>query len=97
VSRVWYAARHVAGLDDVRLHDLRHSFASMTAGGGGSLLMIGQLLGHRNARTTERYTHLLDDPVRRVADAASTEITNLLAGARPKAKPGAKQRSVKQA
>lgn len=60
--------RHAAKLTDVRLHDLRHSFASVSALGGDSLLVIGKLLGHRNARTTAKYAHLGDDPVRAAAD-----------------------------
>ncbi len=52
------------GLMDVRLYDLRHSFASVGAGGGLSLQIIGRLLGHTQARTTQRYAHLADDPLR---------------------------------
>jgi integrase len=57
-------------LQHVRLHDLRHSFASLLASGGASLAMIGALLGHSNPQTTARYAHLADDPLRRVADEA---------------------------
>jgi integrase len=78
ISRVWYAARAAAGLEDVRLHDLRHSFASVTASGGGSLLLIGKLLGHKNSATTARYAHLLDDPVRAAADTASESLAGWL-------------------
>jgi integrase len=53
---------------DARLYDLRHSFASIGAGGGLSLAIIGKLLGHTQARTTERYAHLADDPLREAAD-----------------------------
>jgi integrase len=52
------------GLLDARLYDLRHSFASVGAGGGLSLQIIGRLLGHTQARTTQRYAHLADDPLR---------------------------------
>jgi len=51
-------------LADARLYDLRHSFASVGAGGGLSLQIIGRLLGHTQARTTQRYSHLADDPLR---------------------------------
>jgi len=51
-----------------RLYDLRHSFASIGAGGGLSLPIIGRLLGHANASTTQRYAHLADDPLRKAAD-----------------------------
>ncbi len=54
----------MAGLEDVRLHDLRHSFASVAVSGGASLPIIGALLGHTNSATTQRYAHLSDDPVK---------------------------------
>lgn len=59
-----------AGLPGVRLHDLRHSFASFAAGGGGlSLPMIGKLLGHAQPATTARYAHLAHDPARAANEA----------------------------
>jgi integrase len=63
LSRSWIVARSYAGLDDVRLHDLRHSFASLAAGRGISLQMIGKLLGHKAPATTQRYAHLARDAV----------------------------------
>lgn len=81
INRVWYAVRHAARLEDVRLHDLRHSFASVSASSGGSLLIIGKLLGHRESATTAKYAHLLDDPVKAAADAASGQIAAWLHGA----------------
>jgi integrase len=63
LQKPWRRIRHQAQLDDVRLHDLRHSFASVAAASKGSLPMIGRLLGHSQARTTQRYAHLTDDPV----------------------------------
>ena len=48
----------------VRIHDLRHSYASILASGGMSLPIIGRLLGHTQAQTTARYAHLMDDPLR---------------------------------
>jgi integrase len=81
VTRLWYAVREAAGLLGVRLHDLRHSHASVVASGGGSLLIIGKLLGHKRASTTQRYAHLLDDPVKQAADAASSQIAGWLGGA----------------
>lgn len=74
IKRLWYAARHAAKLDGLRLHDLRHSFASVPATSGESLLVLRSLLGHKRAATTERYAHLSDDPVRRAADRASGDI-----------------------
>ena len=60
----WDRVRKRAGLDDVRLHDLRHSFASRALALGESLPMIGDLLGHRKVNTTARYAHLARDSVR---------------------------------
>ena len=54
----------LAELRDVRLHDLRHTYASILASEGISLPQIGALLGHTQPSTTQRYTHLLDDPLR---------------------------------
>jgi integrase len=86
INRVWYAVRYAAGLEEVRLHDLRHSFASMIASDGGSLLLIGKLLGHKSLRSTERYSHLLDDPVKATADVAAGKIASLLDGSAPTTK-----------
>ena len=60
----WLVVRARAGLKDVRLHDLRHSFASRALALGESLSMIGKLLGHRKAQTTARYAHLAQDSVK---------------------------------
>ena len=80
----WKIVRARAGLDDVRIHDLRHSFASRALALGESLPMIGKLLGHRRVRTTARYAHLARDAVNasaaRVADSIGTDV---LAGAFP--------------
>ena len=67
VTRAWYRIREAAGLEDVRLHDLRHSFASVGAAGGLSLPAIGALLGHTQAQTTRRYSHLLGAPMLQAA------------------------------
>ena len=63
LQKPWRRIRADAGLDDVHIHDLRHSFASVAAAAKGSLPMIGRLLGHTQQNTTERYAHLADDPV----------------------------------
>jgi integrase len=68
LSRAWIVARQYAGLHDVRLHDLRHSYASLAAAHGVSLQMIGKLLGHRVAATTQRYAHLARDAAAAVND-----------------------------
>ena len=67
-QRLWYAARSAAELDDVRLHDLRHSVASFAGGRGYSLFLIGKLLGHRDQRSTAKYAHLADDTRQTMAD-----------------------------
>ena len=68
LRKPWHRIRAKAGLDDVRLHDLRHSFASMAVAGGLSLPVIGALLGHSQPATTARYAHLADDPLRQAAN-----------------------------
>jgi len=83
VERVWHAAREAAALTDVRLHDLRHSYASSIASGGGSLLVIAKLLGHKQVSTTARYAHLLDDPLQAAADSASSQLATWLASPPP--------------
>jgi len=68
------------GIMDVRLHDLRHTFASVAVGGGQTLPMIGKLLGHTQAQTTARYAHLADDPVREAAEAVGRTLSAAMAG-----------------
>lgn len=80
LGRAWERLRARADLSDVRLHDLRHSFASMGAGQGESLVQIGALLGHRQTITTQRYAHLSDDPVHAAADRISGNLAAALAG-----------------
>ena len=67
-----------AGLDDVRLHDLRHSFASRALALGETLPVIGKLLGHSDIETTARYAHLARDSVHeaaeRIADSIAADI-----------------------
>jgi integrase len=74
IDKAWAKARTAAGLHDVRLHDLRHSFASVGAAGGLSLPIIGALLGHRHTTTTARYAHLSADPLRAANDAVGARI-----------------------
>lgn len=78
-SKIWRSKiRKLAGLDDVRMQDLRHSFASVSAGGGDSLLVIGKILGHKDVKTTKRYTHLADGPLRSTVDRISSKIERSL-------------------
>ena len=73
----WGRIRKSAGLDDVRLHDLRHSFASGGLLVGEGLPMIGKLLGHSQVQTTARYAHLADDPVKEAADRIAGRIAEV--------------------
>lgn len=73
-AKVWEEARLRAQLTDVRLHDLRHTFASFGAAGGFGLPVIGALLGHRHAATTARYAHLADDPLKKASNWIGQEI-----------------------
>jgi integrase len=61
---------------DARVHDLRHTFASVLVSSGLSLPIIGRLLGHTQAATTARYAHLKDDPLRAAADRVGDVVTN---------------------
>jgi len=74
LQKDWERVRARAGLAAVRVHDLRHSFASFAVADGNSLYLIGKVLGHRQARTTEIYAHLADDPIRAVADRTAARI-----------------------
>ena len=66
----WNTARKQAGLADVRMHDLRHSFASFLVNSGRSLYEVQKLLGHANISTTERYAHLANETLTCAANAA---------------------------
>jgi integrase len=80
IDKLWFHARAAAGLQDVRLHDLRHSFASMAVAGGLSLPIIGALLGHRHPATTGRYAHLSADPLRAANDLVGMRIAAAMYG-----------------
>lgn len=80
VWKVWDKARKKANLPDVRIHDLRHSFASVGAAGGDSLVVIGALLGHRDTTTTARYAHLSNDPLKAAADRIAGNIAAAMKG-----------------
>ena len=83
LQRPWRRVRKRAGLNDVRIHDLRHTFAANAAASGLSLPMIGKLLGHTQAQTTARYAHLAADPVRR----ANADVARLIAEAMKSGRP----------
>lgn len=82
LKRPWAAITKRAGLEDVRLHDLRHSFASIGAESGLGLPVIGALLGHASAATTKRYAHAADEASRRAVDTIAGKIGSALGGSR---------------
>jgi hypothetical protein len=82
-ARVWDAVRPATGLPDVRLHDLRHTFASVAASGGLTLLLIGALLGHTDTSTTGRCAHLIECSRKRAAELTSAAVAAALAGDAP--------------
>ncbi len=75
LKRPWAAVTKASGLDGVRIHDLRHSFASVGAGASLGLPVIGKLLGHSQPSTTARYAHLDADPMRRAVETIGATIT----------------------
>ena len=74
----WQRVRARAGVKDVRIHDLRHTFASTAVASGQGLPMIGKLLGHTQVQTTARYAHLAAEPVRMAADAVAQNLRQSL-------------------
>ena len=78
LQRPWALISKRAGLVGVRIHDLRHTYASVGAGSGLGLPIIGKLLGHRQAATTQRYAHLDAHPLRVAAEAISAPIAAAL-------------------
>lgn len=80
LKKPWAAVCRAAGLQGVRLHDLRHSFASFGAGASLGLPIIGKLLGHTQAATTQRYAHLDADPLRRAVDTIGATIAAAMDG-----------------
>jgi integrase len=80
LQKPWRAIRKAARLDDVRLHDLRHAFASVAAASGMGLPIIGKMLGHTQPATTARYAHLASDPVKAAAAAVAGKIEGAMRG-----------------
>lgn len=76
--KVWQKIRQMAELTDVRIHDLRHSFASVAVSEGASLPIIGALLGHTDSATTQRYAHLQNDPLRAASEATAIKISAMM-------------------
>jgi integrase len=80
IEKPWRRIRSRAGLDGLRLHDLRHSFASIAAGTGHSLPIIGALLGHTQAATTARYAHLAAHPLKQASERIGRDIATAMKG-----------------
>lgn len=80
LNRPWRAIRKHAGIEDVHIHDLRHSFGAVGAGSGLGLPIIGRLLGHTQAATTARYSHVAIDPAKRAADLIAGQIADAMKG-----------------
>jgi len=78
LTDAWAWVRRRAKISDVRLHDLRHSFASVAVSNGQTLPIVGALLGHTQAQTTQRYAHLMLDPLRAASDATAGTIAAAL-------------------
>ena len=83
IKRSWAQLCKAAGIEGLRIHDLRHSYASQLVSGGASLPLIGALLGHSNPLTTSRYAHLFNDPLK----AATEKVGAVIAAAGKPAKP----------
>jgi integrase len=83
LNRPWRAIRKFARLLGIRLHDLRHSLASVAASGGASLPIIGKLLGHSQMASTQRYAHLADDPLMSTAEYVAAHVNSALLGNPP--------------
>jgi len=80
ISRQWVKVREAAGLPRLRIHDLRHQFASLLVNEGVSLYIVKSLLGHSQISTTEKYSHLAADSLL----SASGQVAKILSGAMPK-------------
>jgi integrase len=93
LKRPWAAIRKEAKLGSVRIHDLRHSFASIGAGASMGLPIIGRLLGHSQPQTTAKYSHLQADPLRRAADTIGATISAAMDGKQAAAVVPLKQRT----
>lgn len=74
----WRRIRGRAGLNDVRIHDLRHTYASHAIAAGMSLQLVGKLLGHTQVQTTARYAHLADDHVKEAAEQLSNQLATAI-------------------
>ena len=94
LHKAWFEIRQKAGLDDVRLHDLRRSYGSIGVDQNMSLPIVGGLLGHREASTTQRYARLDDAPLKQAAEVIGKRLESALSEAPPQ-KRGRKEKPLK--
>lgn len=80
ITTAWNRVRTAAGLDKARLHDIRHTYATVAVSGGASLVLTGGLLGHTQASTTQRYAHLANDPLALAAERAGQDMEAAMSG-----------------
>lgn len=80
LQKIFERVKRRAGLHDLRIHDLRHAFASAAVMAGDSIYVVGKLLGHSNATTTQRYAHFADDPLRAAADRNARRLEAAMGG-----------------
>jgi integrase len=78
LQKPWRRIRALADLNDVRIHDLRHTWASISVASGGSLPIIGRALGHSQPSTTQRYAHLTDTPVHQLSQSTGETLAKAL-------------------
>jgi len=80
IEKPWRRLREKAGIADVRLHDLRHNFASVGAAAGLGLPILGALLTHKDAATTQRYAHLAADPLKAANEVIGQKMAKAMGG-----------------
>jgi len=95
IQRLWYAVRAAADLEGVRLHDLRHTVASFALSQGHSLYLIGNLLGHKDQRSTARYAHFAEDARKTLADNVGMHIDSILRSGKAPQAPDTKQEQLR--
>ena len=80
LQHLWKRIRAAADLEDVRIHDIRHTYASFGVNNGHNLAVVGKLLGHSKIQTTQRYAHLADDPLRKANEQIGSGLAASLQG-----------------
>ncbi|MEX3015709.1 integrase arm-type DNA-binding domain-containing protein [Gymnodinialimonas hymeniacidonis] len=78
LQKTWIRVKHAAGLDDVRMHDLRHTYASVAVMSGIDPFLLKEIMGHRNLQTTLRYAHFADEAVQRAAGSVAGRLANAM-------------------